>query len=209
MAARPANPALAIDILRVTADLIEEKGPDSLTMREVAERLGYSATTIYLYYKDKDELLDAAIDRAFEWFADTQEQAEKAASGVDVLRARSRSYAQWGVEHPNLYRAMFERPQTHSAERSHLRRRSYHAYVDALRRLMDSGELRRTEDIDRIVNLSWATNHGLVSLIISGRMFGPIGETIAPDEARNRILALVDASFDQWMCAWGASEESS
>ena len=65
MAARPANPALAFDILRVTADLIEEKGHDALTMREVAERLGYSATTIYLYFKDKEELIGTTCEETF------------------------------------------------------------------------------------------------------------------------------------------------
>jgi AcrR family transcriptional regulator len=201
MARRP-NPALAVDIVRVAADLIEEKGPDNITMREVAERLGYSATTIYLYYKDKEELLDAAIERAFEWFANTQDELAATVTGVDVLRVRSRGYVQWGVEHPNTYRAMFERPQKNWAQATNARRRSYFAYRDAIQALMDEGVLRKAENIIDVVNLSWATNHGLVSLMISGRMFGPIGETISRQDAESRVHAMVDEAFEQWLCAW-------
>jgi AcrR family transcriptional regulator len=200
--ARRANPALAVDIVRVATDLIEEKGPDNITMREVAERLGYSATTIYLYYKDKEELLDAAIERAFEWFANYQDDLASKVSGTDILRVRSRGYVQWGIEHPMMYRAMFERPQKNWAQASAGRRRSYFAYRDAMQALMDEGVLRKTENVIDVVNLSWATNHGLVSLMITGRMFGPIGETISPRDAEARVHAMVNEAFDQWLCAW-------
>jgi AcrR family transcriptional regulator len=209
MSARPANPALAVDILRVTTDLIEQNGLESLKLREVAERLGISATTIYLYYKGKDELLDAAVDRAFDWFADAQDQAEAGtpASGVDLLRARNRGYVTWGVEHPNLYRLMFERPQFYSAERSASRRRSFYRYIETVKRLTEEGVLRpSSESAESIVSLTWAMNHGLVSLIISGRMFGPLGETISAEEAKKRIVHMVDAAMDQWLKAWAVDD---
>jgi len=202
MAARPANPALAVDILRVTTDLIDEKGFESLKLREVAEKLGISATTIYLYYKDKDELLDAAVDRAFDWFADSQEKAEAGVSGVDILKARARGYVSWGVEHPNLYRLMFERPQGYSPDRSGSRRRSYYRYLESVKSLMAEGVLLPSESVEEIVSLSWAMNHGLVSLIISGRMFGTLGQAISTEEAKRRIVHMVDASMEQWLRAW-------
>lgn len=206
MAARPANPALGVDILRVTTSVIDEKGFEGLKLREVAERLGISATTIYLYYKDKNELLEAAVDRAFDWFSEFAEQAEAGLSGTDVLRARARAYVTWGLEHPNLYRLMFERPQGYSVDRSGSRRRSYYGYLDAVKRLIGEGLLRPTESVEEIVSLSWALNHGLVSLINSGRMFGQIGEAISADEARSRIIHMVDASMEQWLRAWSAHE---
>ncbi|MDZ4180547.1 MAG: TetR/AcrR family transcriptional regulator [Coriobacteriia bacterium] len=209
MAARPANPALAVDILRVTTDLIDQNGFEALKLREVAERLGISATTIYLYYKDKGQLLDAAVDRAFDWFADAQDQAVAgtSVSGVDLLRARNRGYVTWGIEHPNLYRLMFERPQGYSPDRSGSRRRSFYSYIETVKRLTEEGVLRpSSESAESMVSLTWAMNHGLVSLIISGRMFGPIGETISAEEAKKRILHMVDASMEQWLRAWAVDD---
>lgn len=194
---------MALDILRVTADLIEEKGPDALTMREVAERLGYSATTIYLYYKNKGELLEAAIDREFERFAESQAQAVMGVSSdLEVLEARSRAYVLWGLEHPNVYRAMFERKQRLPMERRQLRRRALAAFADTVRALMDAGDLRRTDNIDELVNIAWATNHGLVSLIISGRMFGILGEDLTLEEAKERAARMVGESLDHLLAAW-------
>ncbi len=209
MAARPANPALAVDILRVTTDLIDEQGFEALKLRDVAEKLGISATTIYLYYKDKGQLLEAAVDRAFDWFGESQEQAVAGLSGVEVLRARARAYVVWGIEHPNLYRLMFERPHGYSPDRSGARRRSYLRYLEAVQQLMDEGVLRPSESVQEIVSLSWATNHGLVSLIIGGRMFGPIGEAIPAEEAKRRLIHMVDASMEQWLRAWMAEGQES
>lgn len=204
MAARPANPALAIDILRVTTDIIDADGFESLKLRDVAERLGISATTIYLYYKDKGQLLDAAVDRAFDWFSDSQEQAEAGLSGVEALAARSRAYVLWGIEHPNLYRLMFERPQGYAPDRSRVRRRAFLGFLDLVKQLTEEGALDPKGSPEEAVALAWAMNHGLVSLVISGRMFGPIGEAISQEEATARLTHLVDASMEQWLCARSA-----
>ncbi len=43
--------------IRIKAlELLQEKEPYEIGMRDIARRCGVSATTIYLYYKDKDDL---------------------------------------------------------------------------------------------------------------------------------------------------------
>jgi AcrR family transcriptional regulator len=49
-------------IAQQAADLILEHGLERLTMRRVAEALGAGTMTLYGYFRDKDELLDAVID---------------------------------------------------------------------------------------------------------------------------------------------------
>lgn len=44
-------------ILKAAGELFLEQGYDRFSLRQVAERIGYSATTIYLYFEDKDDLL--------------------------------------------------------------------------------------------------------------------------------------------------------
>jgi len=56
--------ALAEAILKATAALIEDQGIDAVTMRAVAARVGYSATTIYLHFQDKDELVERSLVHA-------------------------------------------------------------------------------------------------------------------------------------------------
>jgi AcrR family transcriptional regulator len=192
--ARPANPTLANDILRVTADIVEEKGPEKLTLREVAERLGYTATTIYLYYKNKDDLLQATIDRSFEWFAEAQDRVEEGAGPAGALRRRIASYVDWGIEHPGMYRLMFEHPSEPPAdqERASLRRRWFERDGELLGQVLGTLPEEYRPPVDVVAQGLWAVPHGLVSLIISGRMFGTLGRAIGVDEAKARAQRIIE-----------------
>jgi AcrR family transcriptional regulator len=194
MAARPANPGLANDILRVTAQIVEEKGAEKLALGEVADRLGYTRPTIYLYYKNKDELLQGTIDRAFESFAELQDAAEEVRPPASALRRRVAAYLDWGIEHPEMYRLMFERPAETpvDADRTAARRR----WIDRDRELLAKvfagvpGEHRSALEV--VDSGLWGTAHGLVSLIISGRLFGQLGRAIGIDEAKERAQRIIE-----------------
>lgn len=192
--ARPANPQLANDILRVTAEIVEEKGARNLALLEVARRLGYTRPTIYLYYKNKDELLQATIDRAFESFADAQDVSEERRAPVSALRRRVAAYLDWGIEHPEMYRLMFESPteKTVDAERATARRRWLERDRELMRRVFDAFPEERRPSLDLVEAGLWGTAHGLVSLIISGRMFGELGRAIGVDEAKVRAQSIIE-----------------
>ncbi len=195
--ARPANLHIANDILRETAAIVEEKGAENLALLEVANRLGYTRTTIYLYYKNKDELLQATIDRSFEWFAQAQDAAEVGLSPVAALRRRVSAYLAWGIEHPNMYRLMFEHPAEKPVDSRRLKLRS--AWLDRDRELIAQIFISIPEEQRAALELVdaglWAISHGLVSLIISGRMFGPLGSEITVDEAKARAQRIIEGTL--------------
>jgi len=196
--ARPANPRLASDILRVTADIVEEKGAENVALIEVARRLGYTRPTIYLYYKSKDELLQATIDRAFESFADAQDAAEGDRTPSSALRSRVAAYLDWAIEHPGMYRLMFEHPAEKpvDAERAAVRRRWLDRDRELLVQLVERIPGQPTEDLssalDRVEAGLWGIAHGLASLIISGRMFGELGRALGIDEAKRRAQHIIE-----------------
>src|SRR5688572_1334859 len=55
-------------ILKTAADLFLETGYDKFSLRQVAERIGYSPGTIYLYYENKEDLLFAVADAGYREF---------------------------------------------------------------------------------------------------------------------------------------------
>src|SRR5215213_6311078 len=57
-------------ILDAAADLFREHGYERFSLRQVAERIGYSPTTIYLYFTDKDDLLFTVADVGFMRFGE-------------------------------------------------------------------------------------------------------------------------------------------
>src|SRR5688500_18400357 len=52
-------------ILETAGRLFVAQGYDGFSLRQVAEQIGYSPATIYLYFKDKDDLLFTVVDEGF------------------------------------------------------------------------------------------------------------------------------------------------
>jgi hypothetical protein len=61
---------LRSSILVAAAELFLEHGYEHFSMRQVAERIGYSATTIYLYFENKDDLLFEVVSDGWQRFSD-------------------------------------------------------------------------------------------------------------------------------------------
>src|SRR5260370_8244484 len=55
-------------ILTAAGELFLEQGYERFSLRKVAERIGYSPTTIYLYFRDKGDLLFTVVDEGFDRF---------------------------------------------------------------------------------------------------------------------------------------------
>ncbi len=133
-------------ILAAAGELFLEQGYERFSMRKVAERIGYSPTTIYLYFRDKDDLLFTVIDDGFVRFG--QQLALAAESHADAwerLIALGRTYVAFGLEHPVYYQLMFMQR------------------VDFL--------THTPSDAESYSDVLWALVHGMVSLAISMPMF--------------------------------------
>jgi AcrR family transcriptional regulator len=50
-------------ILDAALELVDAAGPENLTMRRLAERLGVTATAIYHYFDGREAILEALVDR--------------------------------------------------------------------------------------------------------------------------------------------------
>lgn len=205
MAARSANPRLAHDIVQAAAALVEEHGPEGVTMRQVADRIGYSPTTIYLYFKNKEHLLDETVNRAYDWFAEHLERAQTGPGTADRIRQGAHAYIEWGLANPGMYRLMFEWGYLGdiSDDAIFARRASWRRTRNAIERGSEDGALRTNLDSATAADTIWVGLHGLTSLAISGRMFGNPG-VADPAVVHARAHQLADALADTWEAAWRA-----
>ena len=62
--------------------LFAERGPDAVTMRQLAAELGVSPMTPYRYFRDKDDILAAIRTNGFNRFAEALEKARDGAVGA-------------------------------------------------------------------------------------------------------------------------------
>ena len=178
--ARPANPELRDKILKAAAEIIEGCGPDCVTMREVAEKVGYSSTTLYLYFKDKKAILKEAVLASFDELNESCRMATVGPTALDKYRQRARAYVVWALMHPGHYSLMFQLPWETEwsitfAEESFDRLTQGRADdMLVLAEAVKAGELPKKTDLDALENSVWAALHGSVSLSIAGRLTAAI-----------------------------------
>lgn len=178
-------------ILDQAAALFLERGYENFSMREIAGRIGYSATTIYRHFDDRDALLFAVVDQGFERFR--LMLAEAAASTDDPrtrIKAIGRAYIRFGLENPAYYRLMFlqRSDYLHTTDSGGEAPRG--ASFDILRQAVQSGidaNFVRASDATAAGNYLWAAVHGIVALAIAG----PHRECFATEDEIDRMLDLM------------------
>ena len=98
---------MRLKILDAARDLFTSGGEEAVTLRKVAEKIEYSATTIYLHFVDKEALLRELCTADFLIFSRTLKQAERIADPIERLRQMSSAYVDFGLQYPGYYRLMF------------------------------------------------------------------------------------------------------
>jgi AcrR family transcriptional regulator len=161
-------------ILDAANELLLDTGYAGITMRKVADRIGYSATTIYLHFRNKDALLHALIERGYRMLHGAMhETATQHADPIDRIEALCRCYVQFGLDHPAYYEVMFmlhpRFMQRYPSEKYREARRNLDAFAQTLVEAQRSGQAR-VHDLRAAANAIWAMLHGVVSLQIARRM---------------------------------------
>jgi TetR/AcrR family transcriptional regulator, tetracycline repressor protein len=85
-------------IADAAVELVDREGIEALSMRRLASELGIGTMTIYGYFRDKEELLDASIERVARRYDLT--------AGEGDWRPRLRELVQ------TMYRSLLEHPST-------------------------------------------------------------------------------------------------
>jgi AcrR family transcriptional regulator len=97
-----------IRILDTALDIIIEEGFNNLSVRKIASRLNVTATTIYNYYKNKDEINLMIRIRGFEKLYELLKKRSAAFNDIDVrIKALIRAYIEFGLNNPSYYDIMF------------------------------------------------------------------------------------------------------
>jgi AcrR family transcriptional regulator len=100
--------ARADEVVAEGRRLLEEGGPEALTMRRLADRLGIRAPSLYKHLSGKVALEAAIIATGLEESAAAFEAAVDGAS--DPLAALAATYRGFALAHPHLYRLMHDGP---------------------------------------------------------------------------------------------------
>lgn len=94
-------------------ELVVEGGPEAVTIREVAGRVGMSGPAIYRYFPSREALLERVIRDLYVELAEYLVQARDSAGDHTVrgrLLAASRAFRRWALEHRSEFGLLFGAP---------------------------------------------------------------------------------------------------
>ena len=179
------------EILDAARELLAEEGYENVSMRKIAQKIDYSATTIYLYFHDKEELCRSVCD---ETFTKLVQQFENITAGIndpiEQLRRVGSAYIEFGLSHPNHYKVTFMGaglPKRIEGEEIDFRGMGAKCFL-YLRGIVEEcvrqGKFRPV-DVDVASQALWAVVHGITSLLISHPAFPWVDRTRLIDQVIN------------------------
>lgn len=166
--------ALRQSIFTASVELIAAEGFENLSIRKIAEKIEYAPSTIYLYFKDKWEIVATICEETFNQLTDelirlSSEYHDPVAS----LRRGLRCYIDFGLAHPNEYLVLFSQrmpdlPPDHPTKGFEAGLRTFAVLQSAVWKCVAAGRIHHV-DVNLLSQSIWVSIHGLTSLLITGK----------------------------------------
>jgi AcrR family transcriptional regulator len=161
-------------ILAAARELFLLKGFEATTIRNIAEKIEYSPSTIYQHFKDKNEIFYTIHSEAFAELVRYLNTSEMHKNPMDQLIALGQIYIQFALENPELYDLMFimEAPidfLNYLEDTNWIEGKTAFDYLKSIiANCIKQGLIIET-DLESLSYLVWSTVHGLVTISIKKR----------------------------------------
>jgi AcrR family transcriptional regulator len=186
-------------ILATAREIAREEGWSAVTLRKIADRIEYTHAALYSYFANKEQLLLEVLREGFGLLA-TDLASSSVGAETALIAFRRFVFAYWNFawRHPELYRVMYGLDGipfgVTETWREGVRIGELAAEV-VERLLVDQG--KPVEQIETKISLFWSAMHGLISLIMAGRIAGEPGE----------LTPLVEQYIQDTLTTWHISTD--
>ena len=169
------------EILDAASELFVRNGYENVSMRRIADKIEYSPTTIYIYFKDKAELLEQVCKETFAKLVQKLSKIlEQPGEPIERLKRGLIAYIEFGLENPHQYRATFMMPlpegfhheKHHQADSPGMQ--AFAFLTRGLNECVQAGKIR-SANVELAAQTLWAGVHGITSLLITHHTFPWIG----------------------------------
>ena len=166
------------EVVKIGRSLLLEAGYESLSMRKLASKIGCSAPSLYLYFKDKDALVKAICDsdniqllKDLEAFVQDESSKPIKRLGKALLFCHD-----FSVKNPNQYKMAFFSPLTSSGipkdliQKDSVVKQSYIIFRSMVQNCIEAGELMNM-DIDMLTHALTTSMHGFNIMLLHNKHF--------------------------------------
>jgi AcrR family transcriptional regulator len=181
-------------ILGAARKLFLEQGYEKTSLRNIAEAIEYSPGTIYLYYKDKNDIIFALHNESFDIMMAYFVSIINIQDPFERMVAMGKKYLEFGFENPELYELMFlMKAPIETLEHKDEIWEHGHLATGMLKIIIkdciDAGYFKN-QDVESLCTTIWASVHGLVTMHIMKRTM------MYPEEER---LPRIWAGFEMFV----------
>ncbi|MGC4190247.1 MAG: TetR/AcrR family transcriptional regulator [Thermomicrobiales bacterium] len=171
---------MRLAILDAARAIVDAQGADKLTLRGIAQRLGYSAGAMYDYFPSKEHILHAlyflGTDGLGQHLATTVEALPPDTPTIDAIAALARTYRAYAHAHVELYWLAFSglkaRPVSDDCdlEEQQFSTGGFLPLLTLIDAGIANGTLIDTVEPMAIAAAAWSGVHGFVSLELGGHL---------------------------------------
>jgi len=160
-------------VVDAAATLLQEEGPEAVTVRKVAQKMDCSTKIIYSLFVNKEGLAQQLYLEGCKILANEFERTPQAANPVQYLLNIGETYWNFGQRYSSYYKLMFGgafadfKPDEESL----------HGTVTAMRQLLtlisnaqEQGLIPGQYDTESVVRIVWASLHGVIHLYMGGHL---------------------------------------
>lgn len=188
-------------ILDAAREILVRAGYENFSMRKLAEKIEYSPGSVYLHFKNKEELFECLVDESFACLLKTLMDLRNGQEGQDPaeeLKKGLRAYVEFGLRNPNDYRFAFMlRPPVE--KRPYKVHGAFEALRCMVRRCVEEKRFRAV-DVETTAQALWTSVHGITSLLIQRPAF--------PWVPKKRLIAqVISTAVDSLVAAPGVTAE--
>lgn len=156
-------------ILDAARTLFARDGYEQVSMRKIAHEIEYSPTAIYLYFKNKEELIHCICDETFQKLIPSLEAlASSEGDPLDLLKKGLKTYIEFGLSNPNHYKVTFMvegNGREKECFQDEMGKRAFDYMRLGVGAAVEAG-IFKPVDVETTSQALWAAIHGLTSLLI-------------------------------------------
>ena len=162
-------------ILKAAESLILRYGVEGMSMNLLAESTELNKATLYLYFEDKDDLVDAVVYEGLALLEKEHQEAERPAlSGFDKVTDLVRTTFAFYKKHPAYFYALNHQERRKAADRrdtpfaakgDEVAARIFDRIAAGLRQGIREGSVRQGIDVNMFMVLLYAQMYGVTHTI--------------------------------------------
>ena len=159
-------------ILDAARKIFLEKGYYEASLRNIAEQIEYSPGTIYLYFKDKDEIFHALHEEGFRRMLEKMQPLEHVTDPFERLKAMGLVYLEFAKNNKDFYDLMFimQAPINHEKDMVdwQMGQRTLDYLKNVIKQCQQKGHFKK-QSVEYLSFTIWSTMHGMCALYCRDR----------------------------------------